>query len=121
MVGDWDPDAVGALRDAIAPRALVERTALPPVTEIDDAREVLARPLLTAWLGQVDGSGAARPRNSWAPGRDEAPPVPARRLSAEWEDAAWREAASEPEGLGAPRARPGRDPRALAGGHRRRG
>ena len=62
------PDAVGALRDAIAPRALVERTALPPGTEIDDAREALARPLFTAWLGQVDGSGAARPRYTWAPG-----------------------------------------------------
>ena len=98
VVGDWDPDQVAALRDAIAPRALVERTGLPPETEIDDARADLARPLLTAWLGQVDGSGASRPRYSWAPGRDEAPPVPARRLSAEWEDAAWREASPE-EGL----------------------
>ena len=99
MVGDWDPDAVAALRDAIAPRALVERTALPPGVEIDDAREALARPLYTAWLGQVDGSGAARPRTTWAPGVDEAPPVPAGRLSAEWEDAAWRAAGPE-QGLG---------------------
>ena len=99
VVGDWDPDAVAALRDAISPRALVERTALPRGIEIDDAREALARPLFTAWLGQVDGSGAARPRTTWAPGVDEAPPVPARRLSAEWEDAAWREAGPE-EGLG---------------------
>ena len=99
VVGDWSADQVAALRDAIAPRALVERTALPPETEIDDARSDLARPLLTAWLGQIDGSGACRPRYSWAPGRDEGPPVPARRLSAEWEDAAWREASPE-EGLG---------------------
>lgn len=99
VVGDWDHDAVAALRDAISPRALVERTALPPGIEIDDAREVLARPLFTAWLGQVDGSGAARPRTTWAPGVDEAPPVPVGRLSAEWEDAAWREAGPE-EGLG---------------------
>ena len=99
VVGDWSPEAVGALRDAIAPRALVERTALPPETEIDDAREALARPLFTAWLGQVDGSGAARPRYTWAPGRDEEPPVPARRLSAEWEDEAWRSQGAE-EGLG---------------------
>ena len=99
VVGDWDPDAVAALRDAIAPRALIERTALPPGVEIDDAREALARPLFTAWLGQVDGSGAARPRTTWAPGVDEPPPVPARRLSAEWEDAAWRAAGPE-EGLG---------------------
>ena len=99
VVGDWDPDAVAALRDAIAPRALIERTALPPGVEIDDAREALARPLFTAWLGQVDGSGAARPRTTWAPGVDEPPPVPAGRLSAEWEDAAWRAAGPE-EGLG---------------------
>ena len=99
VLGDWGPDEVAALRDALAPRALVERTALPPETEIDAARAELARPLFTAWLARVDGSGAARPRYRWAPGRDEAPPVPARRLSAEWEDPAWRE--GEPEaGLG---------------------
>ena len=98
VVGDWTPEQVGALRDAIAPRPLVERTALPPETEIDDAREALARPLFTAWLNQIDGSGVARPRYTWAPGRDEEPPVPARRLSAEWEDAAWREGAPD-EGL----------------------
>lgn len=95
VVGDWDADQVGALRDAIAPRPLVERTALPPETEIDDARAMLARPLFTAWLGQIDGSGVARPRYTWAPGRDEDPPVPARRLSAEWGDAAWREGAPD--------------------------
>ncbi|MGE0347078.1 MAG: 5-amino-6-(D-ribitylamino)uracil--L-tyrosine 4-hydroxyphenyl transferase CofH [Gemmatimonadales bacterium] len=98
VVGDWDADRVGALRDALAPRPLVERTALPPETEIDDARTDLARPLFTAWLAQIDGSGVARPRYTWAPGRDEEPPVPARRLSAEWEDAAWREGAPD-EGL----------------------
>ena len=91
VVGDWTPEQVGALRDALSPRALVERTALPPETEIADAREALARPLFTAWLNQIDGSGVVRPRYTWAPGRDEEPPVPARRLSAEWEDAAWRE------------------------------
>ncbi|MGD9571730.1 MAG: 5-amino-6-(D-ribitylamino)uracil--L-tyrosine 4-hydroxyphenyl transferase CofH [Thermoleophilia bacterium] len=99
VVGDWDAATVGRLRDAIAPRALVERTALPPETEIDDARADLARPLFTAWLGHIDGSGASRPRYTWAPGRDEAPPVPARRLSAEWDDDAWRDATPE-EGLG---------------------
>jgi FO synthase len=99
VIGDWDADRVGALRDALAPRPLLERTALPPETEIDDAREDLARPLFTAWLAQIDGSGVARPRYTRAPGRDEEPPVPARRLSAEWEDAAWREGAPD-EGLG---------------------
>jgi FO synthase len=98
VVTDWTPEQVGALRDALAPRALVERTALPPEAEIDDAREALARPLFTAWLNQIDGSGVARPRYTWAPGRDEEPPVPARRLSAEWEDAAWREGSPD-EGL----------------------
>lgn len=98
VVGDWTAEQMGALRDALAPRALVERTALPPETEIDDARAALARPLFTAWLAQIDGSGAARPRYTWAPGRDEDPPLPARRLSAEWEDAAWREGSSD-EGL----------------------
>jgi FO synthase len=99
VVGDWDPERVGALRDAIAPRPLVERTALPPGAEIDEVRAAVGRPLLKAWLDTVDGSGAARPRGSWAPGRDEPPPVPARRLSAEWEDESWR--AGEPEpGLG---------------------
>ncbi len=98
VVGDWEPAQVGALRDAVAPRPLVERTALPPETEIDDARRDLARPLFTAWLGQIDGSGASRPRYTWAPGRDEEPPVPARRLSAEWEDDDWR-GADPDEGL----------------------
>jgi FO synthase len=91
VMGDWGPEEVAALRDALAPRPLVERTALPPEADIDVARAELARPLLTAWLAQVDGRGAARPRTSWAPGVDAPPPVPPRRLSAEWEDAAWRE------------------------------
>jgi FO synthase len=99
VLGDWGPEAVAELREAIAPRALVERTALPPETAIDDARDDLPRPLFTAWLARVDGSGAARPRYTWAPGRDEEPPVPARRLSAEWEDAGWGEEAPD-EGLG---------------------
>jgi FO synthase len=98
VIGAWAPERVGALRDAIAPRALVERTALPPEAAIDEAREVLARPLFTAWLNQIDGSGVVRPRYTWAPGRDEEPPVPARRLSAEWEDVAWREGTPD-EGL----------------------
>jgi FO synthase len=91
VVDGWDDAALGALRDALAPLglALVERAALPVAVEIDAVRETLTRPLLKCWLDQVDGSGAARPRYSWAPGRDEEPPVPARRLSAAWTDAAW--------------------------------
>ena len=93
----WDDALVGALREALAPAELLERVALPPGVPYPEAYEVLARPLLKAWLDQVDGSGAARPRTGWAPGRDMPAPVPAARLSAAWTDAAWTEAASEPE------------------------
>ena len=118
VVGDWAPDQVAALRDAIAPRALVERTGLPPENEIDDARADLARPLLTAWLGQVHGRRLA-PALQLGPGcGTEAPPVPARRLSAEWEDAAWREASPE-EGLARLDPDLAGDPRALVAGHPR--
>jgi FO synthase len=96
VLRDWDDDALGALRDALAPRALAERVALSPAVSVDAARAALARPAFTAWLGQVDGSGLARPRTTWAPGRDEPPPVPARRLSAAWPDPAWRGRPGEP-------------------------
>jgi len=96
VVGDWDDEDLGALRDALAPARLVERTALPPGVEIDAARAVLAPAQFTAWCHLTDGAGAARPRYAWAPGRDMPVPVPARRLSAEWADAAWTEAAPAP-------------------------
>ena len=90
-LGAWDAERVGALRDALAPGRLVERTALPLFVEIDAARESLTPDQFFAWLDLIDGSGAARPRYAWAPGKDMPPPVPARRLSAEWLDAAWTE------------------------------
>jgi FO synthase len=90
VLRDWDDAALGALRDALAARELAERTALPPGVSVDEARAALARPAFKAWLDQTDASGAARPRTTWAPGRDEPPPVPARRLSAAWSDPAWR-------------------------------
>lgn len=89
VVADWDAEMLGALRDAVAPARLVERTALPLFVEIDAVRAALPPPLFTAWCHQTDGSGAARPRYAWAPGRDMDPPVPPRRLSAEWADAGW--------------------------------
>lgn len=92
LVGDWDDEALGALREALAPARLVERVALPLHVEIDALREALPRPAFGAWCDLVDGSGAARPRYAWAPGRDMPAPVPAQRLSAEWADRAWREA-----------------------------
>lgn len=89
LLRDWDVERIGELRVALGGRQLVERTALPLGVEIDDVREVLPPALFTAWCAQVDASGAARPRYSWAPGRDEDPPVPAGRFSAEWSDAIW--------------------------------
>ncbi len=96
VVRDWDEEAVGALREALGPGELRERVALPPGLAVDAAREALPRPLFTAWLGQVDACGRARPRDGWAPGRDVAPPVPPRRLSAAFPDAGWHAG----EGLG---------------------
>ncbi|MCC6832946.1 MAG: 5-amino-6-(D-ribitylamino)uracil--L-tyrosine 4-hydroxyphenyl transferase CofH [Thermoleophilia bacterium] len=95
LIGDWDDEAIGALREALAPGRLVERVALPVFCEIDAVRQVLDKPAFTAWCNQVDGAGAARPRYAWAPGRDMPAPVPGRRLSAEWADRAWVEGAPE--------------------------
>ena len=98
LLRDWDSERIGELRDALPGRQLVERTALPIGVDLDEVRRVLPVDQFTAWLGQVDGSGAARPRYGWAPGVDEAPPVPARRFSAEWADPTWT-TGSAPEQL----------------------
>ena len=82
-------ERLGELREALPGHLLVERTAFPPGLEIDDARERLPAASFTTWLSLVDGSGAARPRYEWAPGKDMEPPVPDDRLSAEWMDRAW--------------------------------
>jgi 7,8-didemethyl-8-hydroxy-5-deazariboflavin synthase CofH subunit len=89
VLGEWDDQIVGALRAACPHIRLVERCAFPPGVDVDRAREVLARPLLKAYLDQVDGAGSARPRYEWAPGKDLDPPVPPRRLSSQWADDAW--------------------------------
>jgi FO synthase len=94
LLRDWAPEGIGELREALAGSTLVERTAFPPGIEIDDARQALPADTFTAWLGQVDGSGAARPRHEWAPGKDMPPPVPKRRFSAEWLDRSWSEGAA---------------------------
>lgn len=98
VVGDWSPDQMAALRDALDPQLMVERTALMPGCEIDAARAALALPLFTAWLSLTDGAGAARPRGEWAPGIDMEPPIPPRRMSAEWSDQDWLNSAPD-EGL----------------------
>jgi FO synthase len=90
ILDGWDEEMVGALRDALAQTRLVERGPFPVGLDIDRARTVLSRPLFKAWLDQVDGQGAIRPRHGWAPGKDMAPPVPARRLSVQWLDTTWR-------------------------------
>ena len=90
LLRDWDTETLGALRDALAPgHQLVERTALPPGIPIDDLRDALPAELFTVHLALSDGSGAARPRVDWAPGRVEDAPIPAARFSAEWSDTAW--------------------------------
>ncbi len=86
----WDEQRVGALRDALPEVRLVERGPFPIGVDLDRARTVLSRPLFKAWLDQVDGCGAVRPRHGWAPGKDMAPPVPERRLSVQWIDTSWQ-------------------------------
>lgn len=98
VVGDWDAQQLAELRDALHPELLVERPAFPLGTDIDAARDMLDRPMFTAWLAVTDASGAARPRNGWAPGIDMDPPIPHHRLSAEWDDREWRDGSPE-EGL----------------------
>jgi len=115
VLSDWDDEALGALRDALAPRTLTERVALPPEVTVDDARSALARPAFKAWLDQVDGAGAARPRTTWAPGRDEPPPVPSRRLSAAWSDPAWTRSEADPDLAQLPADLRGTLERSLAG------
>jgi 7,8-didemethyl-8-hydroxy-5-deazariboflavin synthase CofH subunit len=94
ILDGWGHDGVARLRDALPTVRLVERTLFPVGLAVDAIREALARPLLKAYLDQIDGDGAARPRYAWAPGKDIHPPVPARRLSAQWDDAVWNDASA---------------------------
>ena len=89
LLRDWDVERIGHLRDALGDHELMERTLLPPGLEVDEARTHLDKVWFETWMNQTDGSGAARPRHDWAPGRDLPPPVPPMRLSAEWLDNAW--------------------------------
>ena len=97
LLRDWSQERIGELRDVLDV-PLVERSLFPIGVEIDEARDRLPSEVFTAWLSQVDGSGAVRPRYEWAPGKDMPPPVPEGRLSAEWVDAVWVEG-NAPAGL----------------------
>lgn len=96
LLRDWDTASIGELRDRLD-GCLVERTALPVGLAVDEARAVLPAEVFTAWLGLTDGSGAARPRHEWAPGRDLPVPVD-RGFSAEWSDSAWHPGRRPPTG-----------------------
>jgi FO synthase len=80
---------VSELRTELTAHHLVERTALPPGLGIDEVRVELDAGLFGAYLDQVDGVGAARPRYEWAPGKDLSTPSGENRLSAQWPDPAW--------------------------------
>ena len=101
VLRDWNTDRIGELRDSLDGLELVERTALPPAVPVDEARTALPDSSFTTWLHLTDGSGAARPRYEWAPGKDMEPPVPALRLSAEWIDPLWLEGTAPAQMAGA--------------------
>jgi FO synthase len=114
LLRDWDSASIGELRDGLDGE-LVERTAFPLGVAVDDLRDELPSEVFGVALDQMDGSGVARPRYSWAPGRDEPPPIPARRISAEWSDPAWVDAAAATELDGAEPELRGILERSLAG------
>lgn len=87
LLRDWGMEQIGELRDALG--ELIERPAFPIDVNLELARCQLPEDVMTAWLNQVDGRGAVRPRYSWSPGKDEPVPLADRRFSAQWPDAAW--------------------------------
>jgi 7,8-didemethyl-8-hydroxy-5-deazariboflavin synthase CofH subunit len=89
LLRDWDTERIGELRDALVEYPLVERGPFPLDTEYDTAAAALDSGAFSAYLNQIDGSGRARPRADWAPGKDMDTPQPETRISAAWPDAAW--------------------------------
>ncbi|MDH3306173.1 MAG: 5-amino-6-(D-ribitylamino)uracil--L-tyrosine 4-hydroxyphenyl transferase CofH [Acidimicrobiia bacterium] len=101
LLRDWTDDQIGHLRTGLDDD-LVERTAVPVFVTVDEARTGLPDDVFTTWLNLVDGAGRARPRTTWAPGKDEPPPIPPHRFSSQWPDEAWtsQEAPGAMEGSG---------------------
>ncbi|MCZ7533411.1 MAG: 5-amino-6-(D-ribitylamino)uracil--L-tyrosine 4-hydroxyphenyl transferase CofH [Acidimicrobiia bacterium] len=89
VLRDWDTERIGELRDALG-SPLIERSPFPIDVEYDDAAAELEEGAFSAYLNQIDGSGRARPRVDWAPGKDLDTPQPDTRISAAWPDAVWR-------------------------------
>ena len=114
LLRDWDTERIGELRDALRGQGLVERGPFPLDTEYDAAAAALDPGAFSAYLNQIDGSGRARPRHDWAPGKDMNTPQPETRISAAWPDAAW---ADRPSAVVADATGPVREvlDRALAG------
>ena len=94
LLRDWDTELIGELRDALGEHRLVERGPFPLDTEYDAAAGALDPGAFSAYLNQIDGSGRARPRNDWAPGKDMTTPEPETRISAAWADEAWTDRGS---------------------------
>jgi FO synthase len=95
LLRGWDTSGLGELREALTGFELMERPAVPVGVTIDEARRELDDGLFAAYLSQIDGLGAVRPRYDWAPGMDRESPVPADRFSAQWADESWDRATFE--------------------------
>ena len=91
LLRDWDTERIGELREAVGEHRLVERAAFPFDVTYDEAAAELEAGAFSAYLNQIDGSGRARPRTEWAPGKDMATPQNDFRVSFAWRDAAWLE------------------------------
>ncbi len=89
LLRDWDIERLGELRDGLADHELVERTAFPGGIAYDTVAAALDAGAFATYLNQIDGSGCARPRVDWAPGKDMAIPKPDTRVSTAWADEAW--------------------------------
>ena len=89
LLRGWDTESIGQLRDALAAIRLVERSAFPVGLPYDTAAQTLEPGALSTYLNQIDGSGRARPRGEWAPGKDMDTPQTESRISTAWRDTAW--------------------------------